>query len=341
MSAARRFAALVLAALVSLCVGDAAQERIVPLGLDAYMPLPEDNPLTPEKIALGWRLFFDRRLSRDGTTACVSCHGPDRAFTDGRRVAVGVESREGTRNTPTLINRGYGRSHFWDGRAPSLEAQVLEPIVNPKELDLPIEEAVGRLEDAREYRDRFQSVFGRAVNADDLARVLASYVRSIRAGNSPLDRYMNGERDALSPQARQGLDLFRGKGNCSACHVGPTLTDEQFHNTGVAWKNPSTSSGQAGAFQDLGRFVVTGNEADRGAFKTPTLREIARTAPYMHDGSIPTLEDVIDFYDRGGNPNPNLDRELRPIGLSPGEKAALVALLRALTGTVVEGVSPN
>ena len=166
----------------------------------------------------------------------------------------------------------------------------------------------------REYRDRFQAAFGRAVNAQDLARALASYVRSILSGNSPLDRYMNGEREALSVQARRGLIIFRGKGNCTACHAGPNLTDEQFHNTGVAWKD--------GALRDPGRFAVTGKDHDRGSFKTPTLREVSRTAPYMHDGSISSLEEVIEFYNRGGNPNPHLDPEPRPLGLTPEGKQA-------------------
>jgi cytochrome c peroxidase len=178
-------------------------------------------------------------------------------------------------------------------------------------------------------------------------------VRTILSGNTPLDRYMNGEREALSPQARQGLGIFRGKGNCTACHVGPTLTDEQFHNTGVAWKRPRSlssaetrgssdrggpaSAEESGALVDLGRFAVTGRPEDRGAFKTPTLREIARTAPYMHDGSFVTLDEVLEFYDRGGNANPFRDRELRPLGLSEEEKQALLAFLHSLTGDIYEG----
>ena len=299
------------------------------MGLDLYMPIPEDNPLTAEKIALGGALFSDRRLSRDGTKACATCHEPQRAFTDGRAVAVGVRGQTGARSAPTLVNRGYGRSQFWDGRAPTLEAQVVEPITNPKELDLTIDEAVGRLARTREYGDHFEAAFGGAVNVQDLARALASYVRTITSGNAPLDRYMNGQRDALSDQERAGLTIFRGKGNCTACHVGPTLSDEQFHDTGVAWKEDT--------LRDVGRFAVTGKDADRGAFKTPTLREIARTAPYMHDGTLSTLDEVVDFYNRGGNKNPFLDGELRPLGLSDEEKQALLAFLRSLTGDIHEG----
>lgn len=324
---------------------DSGPRGIIPLGLDLYMPVPEDNPPTLEKIALGRRLFSDPLLSRDGTKACVSCHERERAFTDGRAVAVGVRGQTGERSAPTLVNRGYGRSFFWDGRAPTLEAQVLEPIANPKELDLTLEDAIRRIGLDAEYRTQFKTAFDQAPSADNLARALASYVRTILSGNSPLDRFMNGERAALSDQQREGLTIFRGKGNCTACHVGPTLSDEQFHNTGVAWKDLLTTPtgsgragfGQAGRFADPGRFVVTHREADRGAFKTPTLREIARTAPYMHDGSLGTLDEVIAFYDRGGRPNPFLDRELRPLNLKEDEKQALLHFLQSLNGDIAEG----
>ena len=325
-------ATLRAAALLLLIAGlgqAAAVTGSIPLGLDLYMPVPEDNPLTAEKIELGRRLFSDRRLSRDGSIACSSCHEPERAFSDGRSIPVGVSGRQGRRSAPALINRGYGRAFFWDGRSPSLEEQVLKPIQDPNEMDLTLDEAVSRLAHMREYADQFETAFGRAVNAQDLARALASYVRTITSGDAPLDRYMNGDRDALSAQERAGLAIFRGKGNCTACHVGPTLSDEQFHNTGVAWKN--------GELHDLGRFAVTRNDADRGAFKTPTLREIARTAPYMHNGTFSTLEEVVDFYNRGGNTNPLLDSELRPLDLSVEEKRALLTFLRSLDGHISEG----
>ena len=325
-----------LVALALLAVPVAAQlapelqRPEVPLGLDLYMPVPDDNPVTHEKVTLGRRLFSDTILSRDRRVACVTCHEPERAFTDGRAVAVGIFGRTGTRNVPTLINRGYGATFFWDGRISSLEAQVLQPIQDRKEMDLTPADAVERLQDHRQYPALFQAAFGRTITADDLGRALASYVRTILSGNSPLDHYMNGDRDALSPQARRGLTIFRGKGNCATCHVGPTLTDERFHNTGVAW--------QEGTLLDQGRYMVTGVEEDRGAFKTPTLRNVERTAPYMHDGSITTLEEVIDYYDRGGNKTIHLDPELRPLKLAAEEKQALVALLRSLSGTIQEGL---
>jgi len=285
-----------------------ASALVIPLGLDLYLPTPEDNPLTAEKIELGRRLFNDRRLSRDDTIACVSCHDPARAFSDGRAKAVGVFGREGRRNAPALVNRGYGRAFFWDARVSSLEAQVLKPIEDPNEMDLPIDEAARRV----------------GVGVEDLARALASYVRSLLWGDAPYDRFVNGDGAALSAEQLAGLQIFRGKGNCTACHVGPNFTDERTHNTGVAW------TGQA--YLDEGRAAITGKPEDRGAFKTPTLRAVSRTAPYMHDGSLITLEEVVDYYDRGANANPWLDVEIRPLGLGPAEKRALVAFLTAVDG---------
>ena len=285
-----------------------------PLGLDLHLPVPEGNPLTREKIALGRKLFFDKRLSRDGTVACATCHDPARAFSDGRPVPTGMNAIRGARNAPALINRGYGRHFFWDGRAPTLELQVVQPIRNPTELGLTDEEVERRT--------------GRTVA--EVTAALASYVRTIRSGDSRFDRYTAGERNALTPLEKSGLDVFRGRGGCATCHLGPSLTDEQFHNTGVAWHD--------GRLLDPGRFNVTGAPRDRGAFKTPTLREVARTAPYMHDGSLATLEAVVDFYSEGGRANPFLDPEMRPRDFTIEEKRALVAFLRALTGRVREGL---
>jgi cytochrome c peroxidase len=278
---------------------------VIPLGLDLYMPVPEENPITVEKIDLGRRLFNDRRLSRDGTIACASCHDPARAFSVDRPVATGVFGRAGKRNAPALVNRGYGRAFFWDGRSRLLEEQVLQPIQDPNEMDLTLAEAAART----------------GVDATAMSQALASYVRSILSGDSPYDRFVGGDRTALSADAQAGMQIFRGRGNCTACHVGPNFSDETSHNTGIAWQN--------GALADVG--------AGRGDFKTPTLREVARTSPYMHDGSLATLEEVVDYYDRGGNANPWLDPELRPLRLSPDDKHALVAFLRSLAGRVREG----
>ena len=283
---------------------------VIPLGLDLYMPVPDENPLRADQIALGRQLFADRRLSRDGTRACTSCHDPARAFSSNHPLAVGVFGRTGRRNAPALINRGYGRAFFWDGRSTSLEAQVLAPITDPNELDLTLDEASRRT----------------GLSADQISLALASFVRSILSGNSRFDRFVNGDRGALDAGERRGLALFRGKGNCTACHVGPNFSDERTHNTGVAWQASSRT------FLDLGRFEVTNGNADRGAFKTPTLREIARTPPYMHDGSLATLEEVVNFYEQGGRPNPHLDEEIRPVRFTPDEKRDLVRFLRALSG---------
>ena len=299
-----------------------------PLGLDLFRPEPADNPTVPDSVTLGRQLFRERLLSRDRSLACVDCHRPDRAFTDGRAKAVGVYGRRGPRSVPTIVNRAWGESFFWDGRIETLEAQVLQPILAELEMDLSIEEAVERLRVTSPYPAAFRETFGRDVNRDDLARALAAYVRTIQSGASPFDRYVWGEPDALSSEEQAGLRLFRGRANCTACHVGPNLTDEEFHNTGVFWGRQP---------YDAGRVVVTGVPEDTGKFKTPTLREVARTAPYMHDGSIATLEEVVDFYDRGGNDNPFRDRELRPLRLTEDEKTALVAFLRSLSGTVSDG----
>jgi cytochrome c peroxidase len=277
---------------------------IIPHGLDLYMPVPEDNPITTAKIELGRRLFFDPRLSRDQSISCATCHQPDRAFSDGHTVAVGIGGREGRRNTPALINRGYGRVFFWDARSPTLEEQVLKPIEDANEMDLPVTEAAGRVK----------------LSPMDLSYALASYVRSILSGDSPFDRYVDGDRAALSDEEQRGLQIFRGRGNCTACHVGPNFTDEKLHNTGVAWNGEQLADKGGGT----------------GGFKTPTLREIARTAPYMHDGSFATLEDVVNFYDRGGRRNPNIDIEIHPLNLDVEDKHALIGFLQALSGTVTE-----
>jgi len=272
----------------------------IPLGLDLYLPAPEDNPLTIEKIALGRQLFFDRRLSRDQSVSCASCHDPERALSEPKPVSIGVFGRRGRRNAPALINRGYGRRFFWDGRVPTLEEQVLKPIEDPNEMDLPLQEAATRVN----------------LTIRDLSYALASFVRSILSGDAPYDRFLNGDRAALTPVQQTGLQLFRGKANCTSCHVGPNLTDESLHNTGIAWIN--------GKLTDEG--------AGDGMFKTPTLREIVRTAPYMHDGSLKALREVVEYYDQGGNQNPHLDAELRPLRLTSEEKTALVEFLCSLSG---------
>ena len=321
---------LVISASLFAAARGETQRADIPLGLDQHMPVPAENPLTPGSVGLGKRLFFDPILSRDRSLACVFCHDPGRAYTDGRPLAIGVFGRQGTRSAPTLINRAYGASFFWDGRIPTLEQQVLQPIQDPKEMDLTLDEAVARLRDSRHYPALFRTAFGAEVSVDGISRALAGYLRTILSDAAPVDRYLNGDHEALSSQAVEGLRIFRGKGNCTACHAGSTFTDERFHNIGVGWRD--------GRMSDTGRFAVSGKADEQGAFKTPTLREIPWTAPYMHAGSLATLADVVEFFDRGGNSNPYLDRELRPLHLSDEEKKALVAfLLEGLSGDLREG----
>jgi len=293
-----------------------------PRGMDEYYPVPESNELTAAKAELGRRLFFDRRLSIDRSIACASCHRPDRAFSDTVALSSGIGGRHTLRNTPSILNRAYGRIFFRDGRTPTLEATVLRPITNPNEMGLDLSEAMSRLRADSTYVAFFGEAFEGGLTRLNLARALASYVRTLRSGDSPFDRYMSGDREALSEEAKAGFRLFAGKAGCVACHLPPIFSDEKLHNTGVF-----VESG------DPGRYNITGTDADRGAFKTPTLRNLSLTAPYMHDGSLATLEEVIEFYDRGGNANPNLDREVRPLRLTEEEKWQLLAFLRALTGS--------
>jgi cytochrome c peroxidase len=268
-----------------------ALQLTIPAGLDAFIPTPDDNPITRENAELGKKLFFDKSLSRDKTVSCGTCHIPERAFSDDKPLAIGLENRRGKRRTPTIINRGYGKSFFWDGRSPTLEDQVLKPIQNPDEMDLTLAEASQRV----------------SLDPVVISKALATYVRTILAGDSPYDRYLRGDKSALAPEQLAGLRLFRGKANCTSCHLGPNLTDERLHNTGL------------------------------GEFKTPTLREAARRPPYMHDGSLATLEDVIEHYDKGGKPDPRLDPEIRKLNLSSEDKRALIAFLRSLSGVVKDG----
>ena len=317
--------------VLSLAGCTQAETLRVPLGLDAYVPAPDSNPVTREKVDLGRALFFFRGLSADGTLSCGDCHVPAKSFTDGKARAVGVHGQVGPRRTPSIVNRAWGKAFFWDGRAATLEDQVLQPVLNPLEMGLKLEDIALRVRADGALNSRFQALFHREAENEDIARVLACYVRSILSGDSPYDRYVAGDRSALTAEQQLGLKLFRGKANCVACHVGTNLTDERFHNTGSGWKD--------GTWADQGRAAFTGSDADKGAFKTPPLREVAGVAPYMHDGSLATLDEVIDFYDKGGRVNSGIDPEMRELSLTPEEKRALVAFLKSLSGKVTEGWS--
>jgi cytochrome c peroxidase len=298
--------------------------KAIPLGLDTNRPVPADNPLTEAKVQLGRKLFFDPILSADGTVSCASCHQPDHGFASPHPLAVGIGGRRTPRNAPSLFNRAYGKSFFWDGREQTLEGQALRPIENPLEMGDSVPAALKRLQAHKDYPARFQTAFGDGVTATNLARALASFERVLLLGNSRVDRFRAGQTQALTEQERHGLWLYESRGRCWRCHSGSNFTDEQYHNTGVSWgKMPL----------DLGRFDTTKHEGDRGRFKTPTLRGVAMTAPYMHDGSLKTLEEVVDFYNRGGGKNKNVDPALEPLKLSPNDVRDLVALLKALSDT--------
>ena len=297
----------------------------IPLGLDSLtLFIPEDNPLTIEKIKLGRKLFFDERLSVDGTVSCATCHNPLLGFADGRSVAVGIEGLEGPRSTPAIINRLFSEGQFWDGRALSLEDQVLGPIENPIEMNNPLENVVKTLNADESIRNEFQKVFGTDVTVEGLQKAIASFERILLSGESSFDKFMAGDKKALSESARNGFLLFKSeKVNCITCHKGTNFTDELFHNSGVGMDLEKP---------DLGRFVETKNDTDYGRFKTPTLRDIARTSPYMHNGSLRSLREVVDFYNQGGIKNDNLSIHLKPLNLTEQEKENLIEFMRSLTG---------
>ena len=261
-------------------------------------PARDDNAGSAEIIELGRSLFFDPVLSDDGVISCATCHMPERAFAGETAVPSGVHGRSGRRNAPSILNRHETTIQFWDGRAGSLEEQALMPIENETEFGSTIEEVIERLKSDADYPRRFESSFEDGITPENIARAIASFERTLIADESPADRFMAGEFTALSEPARRGKWIFESSGRCWRCHSGRHFSDEKFHNTGV---------GLSAEPPDLGRFEVTGVEADRGAFKTPALRNVALTAPYMHDGSMKTLREVIEFYRDGGRANPNLD----------------------------------
>jgi cytochrome c peroxidase len=306
----------------------AAETLPVPLGLPP-IPWPADNPYSKSKAELGRLLYFDKRLSSDGTVACASCHSIPRAFTDRHPVSEGIRGRHGTRHAPTIINAAYQTHLFWDGRAATLEEQAKGPISNPKEMTLAdtaheaLQQCHERVCQIKGYRELFQEVFGNDdCSIDQIAKAISTFERTILSGNSPYDRYMAGDKQALSQEQINGYQIFVASG-CVNCHAGPNFSDGRFLNIGVGmdrWE------------PDLGRFDVTHHPSDRGAFKIPTLRDVANTYPYMHDGSFETLRQVVDYYDKGGNPNPNLNPLIRPLHLSEKEKQALVSFLESLSG---------
>lgn len=343
---------VVLFALHSRLVSQ-APEYTLPIPPGVLPPLiPDDDPLTAAKVSLGQKLYFDARLSADNTVSCATCHDPAKGFADGRPVAVGIGGKTGARNSPTALNSAYNELQFWDGRASTLEEQAKGPLINPVEMGMASHDAVAaKLQGIPEYPVRFKQAFGSDhIAIDDVARAIASFERTLISFSSPFDRFIAGDKTAMSASAQRGWVLFNEKARCNNCHGYvaslPNFSDNKFHNIGVAMhaanfaelarkagQSPGslTDLAHSAGYSELGRFLVTRQEKDIGAFKTPGLRNIALTFPYMHDGSQHTLEEVIDFYDKGGETNPYLDGGIRPLNLTPEEKADLIEFLKALT----------
>jgi cytochrome c peroxidase len=322
--------------------------------------IPPDNPQTPEKIALGQRLFFDGRLSADGTVACSTCHDPARAFTDGRPASIGIKGRVGQRNAPTILNALYNKTQFWDGRVKTLEEQAALPIFNPVEMGQPsLDAAVARIAAIGEYKQAFRRVFGRPPNGPDLLRAIASYERTQLSFDSPFDHFIAGDKNAIDDAAKRGWEIFNTRGGCNKCHAltedkrdVTNFTDNDFHNIGIGIirHNVVALAGQAEQLIDsgdtaaidraaiqtdmsaLGRFLISKKEPDIASFKTPNLRNVLVTGPYFHDGSQETLWDVSDHYNKGdGLQNPYLDQDIQPLALTEGDIDDLVAFLASLT----------
>jgi cytochrome c peroxidase len=328
MSARKLAAGAILPLLLCL----AAEPPKPPLGLIPVV-FPKDNPYTPEKAELGRYLYFDKRLSADGTVACASCHDPAKGFTDGARVSTGIRGQRGNRSAPTVINRAYSLAQFWDGRAATLEEQVKGPIANPIEMGNTHDAMVTSLRGIAGYGPLFEKAFGSSeITVDRVALAVATFERTVLSGNSRYDRYKAGDKKAMTPAQVRGMRVFFDKAECDSCHEGVNFTLNAYANLGVGTDKPDP---------DVGRFTVTKDPADWGAFKTPTLRDVARTGPYMHDGSLLNLHQVVNFYDKGGTPNKNLDKKIKPLHLSEQQKDDLVAFLEALTGNVTPVRAPE
>jgi len=318
-----------------------------PFGMEEFFAASSHQP-HPARARLGRWLFYDTRLSSDGTIACASCHRPEFAFSEPRAVAIGIGGQSGRRKTPSIINLAArtelvgtthdpGQTFFWDGRAASLEAQVLAPIADAREMGMTHPAMLGRLSGIGGYAPYFAEAFGsRDITLDRVAGALADFVRTRRSGNAPYDRWAYG-RDprALSAQQQRGSEIFFFQGGCASCHAGFNFTDGLFWNLGVGWDSKTQT------FADQGRMAVSHEPRDLGAFKTPGLREVEKHPPYMHDGSLATLRDVVEFYNRGGNRNPGVTPRLRRLNLSTSDVDALVAFLRALNGEGYQDRAPR
>lgn len=294
-----------------------------PLGLPP-VPWPPDNPYSAARVELGRYLFFDPRLSANQTVSCATCHPPEHAFAGGDPAPAGITGNKLPRRAPTLINRAYGRSQFSDGRATTLEDQIHGPMTNPDEMGGTLEIAAEAIAKIAGYAPLFERAFGDSqVTFDRITKAIASFERTILSGNSAYDRFLGGDKHALSMPAKRGLQIFERTGECSECHSGFNLTNEKFASLGIV---PSEEP------PDLGLAAITGRHRDDGKFKTPTLREVTHTAPYMHDGRFKTLDEVLEFYRKGGQPGPYLDSRIAPFFLDAPAKADLLAFLESLDG---------
>jgi cytochrome c peroxidase len=317
---------------------DQALRVAIPTGLPPIQ-YPAGKAPTEGKFELGRRLFYDKNLSIGGSVSCASCHSPRFGFSDNRPVAEGNGGAKGTRNSPTVINAAFGKVFFLDGRGSSLDEQAMTPLLSPHEMANTREAVEKRLSDNSIYRAMFERAYGPGkITVERVSQALAVFERAILSGNSLYDKYTYlGNPRALSQSAIRGLEIFTDRGHCAVCHqLGKEFalfTDGQFHNLGVG-------ANERGELSDLGRYNVTKDDADRGAFKTPTLRNVTQTRPYMHDGSLTSLALVVEFYNGGGRRNPHLSRLIRPLNLSPQDKIDLLAFLESLTGEPVPHIGP-
>jgi cytochrome c peroxidase len=307
----------------------AADNPGVPAGLPP-VPWPANNPYSAAKVALGRYLYFDKRLSADGTISCATCHDPRHAFTDGAALSTGIRGQKGTRSAPTVLNRAWSLAQFWDGRAASLEEQALVPMESAIEMGNTRQAMVATLNGIAGYRALFAKAFGsEGIDIGRVTMAIACFERTLVSGNAPFDRYKGGDRAAMTAGQVRGMAVFFDKASCDRCHQGSNFTSNAYANEGIGADKPDP---------DAGRYAVTHDARDWGAFKIPTLREVEHTAPYMHDGSLKTLREVVEFYDKGGIPNRNLDPNIRPLHLSEQQRQDLVAFLRALSGEGWQGV---
>jgi cytochrome c peroxidase len=299
-------------------------QRVPDIGpLPTVIPQPAANLNYAVKVSLGKQLYFDGRLSKNNAISCAFCHNPVAGFADPNQTSVGVVGKRGGRQSPTVYNTAFNQFQFWDGRAGSLGEQAIGPIHNPIEMAETHENVIPKIAKIKGHKEQFLEVFGTGVSLQGIAEALAAYERTIISTNSPFDKFVLGDEKAMDDSAQRGRPIFKGKGRCIACYNGTNFTDTKFHNLGVPQIGPLQ--------EDLGRYEATRRERDKGAFKTPTLRIIIETAP-MHDGAFKTLEEVVDFFDKGGNANPQLSSLMKPLGLAPQEKTDLIAFLKALTG---------